>query len=326
MECGTPGGRIAATLQSSPSKALCVPACAPSPDKARPTMWLRTLSLPLFMARLLLAWLRHRLGERVAGPPPRKYGPAAECIARACESCDRFEHQYDANGDKQNVSEAARLYCPDMLPREENTVCRHLQPGPTQTTVNKLTTLRAWRANEYPLDRCSCRKQRFRQLRTQPTLLVGLPAALGSQTSRPYSGSATNRYPTPRTVCKCFGCDGSSSMYRRSRTTKLSMARVSVSSCNPQTSSKIDLRETTRPSLRTRYRSSSASITVRWIVFPSVRSSRSPKSIDLPAKLNVSPPASRSPNGAGRALSPSGPAPAGSASYIHTLRRSKLSS
>ena len=30
---------------------------------------------------------------------------------------------------------------------------------------------------------------------------------------------------------------------------KLSMARVSVSSCSPHTSSRIDLRETTRPSI-----------------------------------------------------------------------------
>src|SRR5271155_1302886 len=49
-----------------------------------------------------------------------------------------------------------------------------------------------------------------------------------------HAGSDTNRYPTPRTVCKCFGCDGSSSIYLRSRTTKLSMARVSVSSCKSQ--------------------------------------------------------------------------------------------
>src|ERR1019366_8726759 len=72
MECGTPGGRIAATLQSSPSKTFCVPACAPSPDKARLTIWLRTLSLLLFMARLLLARVRHPLWERVAGPPPKE--------------------------------------------------------------------------------------------------------------------------------------------------------------------------------------------------------------------------------------------------------------
>src|SRR6266478_5106248 len=148
-----------------------------------------------------------------------------------------------------------------------------------------------------------------------------------------YSGSATNRYPTPRTVCKCVGCDGSSSMYRRSRTTKLSMARVSVSSCNPHTSSRIALRETTRPSLFTRYRSSSASITVRWIVFPSVRNSSSSKSIVLPPKLNMSPPVPCSPSGArrvlSRSLSSSWPSPlparARSRPFIHTLRRSKLS-
>ena len=40
---------------------------------------------------------------------------------------------------------------------------------------------------------------------------------------------------------------GSSSMYRRSRTMKLSIARVSVSSCRPQTSSSIVLRDTGLP-------------------------------------------------------------------------------
>ena len=45
-----------------------------------------------------------------------------------------------------------------------------------------------------------------------------------------FVGLATNRYPTPRTVSRCCGRAGSFSRYRRSRTTKLSMARVSVSS------------------------------------------------------------------------------------------------
>src|SRR6185437_13948477 len=72
--------------------------------------------------------------------------------------------------------------------------------------------------------------------------------------------SGTNLYPIPRTVNRYSGFDGSSSIYRRSRTTKLSIARVSVSSCKPQTSSKIDLRDTTLPILRTRWRNNPASI------------------------------------------------------------------
>src|ERR1035438_6856900 len=61
------------------------------------------------------------------------------------------------------------------------------------------------------------------------------------------AGVGRKRYPTPRTVSRCWGCDGSFSMYLRNRTIKLSIARVSVSSRNPHTSSRIDLRETILP-------------------------------------------------------------------------------
>ena len=73
-------------------------------------------------------------------------------------------------------------------------------------------------------------------------MLMGRPQRLRS-------GSGRKRYPTPRTVIKCCGFDGSFSMYLRKRTMKLSMARVSVSSCRPHTSSRICLRETIFPLL-----------------------------------------------------------------------------
>src|SRR5580698_1645773 len=69
---------------------------------------------------------------------------------------------------------------------------------------------------------------------------------------------------------------------------KLSMARVSVSSCRPQTSSRMDLRETVRPLLRIRWRSSFASIRVSWMVVPLTRSSSVPKSMVLPLKEKTS--------------------------------------
>src|SRR5271157_4093702 len=100
-------------------------------------------------------------------------------------------------------------------------------------------------------------------------------------------GAGRKRYPIPRTVSRCCGLDGSFSIYLRNRTIKLSMARVSVSSCSPHTSSRICLRETTRPSLRTKCRNNSDSISVKWITLSAVRSSRTPKSIVFPLKENV---------------------------------------
>src|SRR5580700_804389 len=69
---------------------------------------------------------------------------------------------------------------------------------------------------------------------------------------------------------------------------KLSMARVSVSSCRPQTSSRMDLRETVRPLLRIRWRRSFASISVSWMTVSSTRNSSVPKSIVLPLNENTS--------------------------------------
>src|SRR4029077_5026483 len=64
---------------------------------------------------------------------------------------------------------------------------------------------------------------------------------------------ATNLYPTPLTVKRCSGLVGSSSIYFRKRTIKLSIARVSVSSLSPHTFSSIAFRETTLPSCLTSY-------------------------------------------------------------------------
>src|SRR6266852_3072921 len=80
------------------------------------------------------------------------------------------------------------------------------------------------------------------------------------------------------------------------------MARVSVSSCNPQTSSRIDLRETTRPWLRMRWRSSSASIRVSWMVFPFTRNSSFSKSMVRPSNENASYTASTVESGDGEAI------------------------
>ena len=66
----------------------------------------------------------------------------------------------------------------------------------------------------------------------------------------------------PLTVTRCFGLVGSASRYRRSRTMKLSIARVSVSSCRSQTSSRIDFLETALPAFFERYCSRSHSICV----------------------------------------------------------------
>src|ERR1035441_2453699 len=84
---------------------------------------------------------------------------------------------------------------------------------------------------------------------------------------------------------------------------KLSMARVSVSSCSPHTSSNMDLRGTGLPSRWIRKRSRFASIRVSGNTWSRTCSSSRSKCTDLSPKVNVSPSSSRGAGVAGIAAS-----------------------